>query len=226
MKLLITGAEKGLGAKIIDVLKPEMVHNIEGQRIRNACRLGTLKDEIDFQLDNMTFKPDVVINNFGINHLSWIGETKVTDSEIMEVNAMAPYWIINNLVSRGIVCRALNVSSIAYRIPMTTTALYCASKAALEHMSRTMARELGRKGWVVNCLATGFIKDTDMATLTLEQITELRRSGPNTESLKQMLNVIPMGRFTTRIECAQMVKSIIEMPAYTNGATFEMAGGA
>lgn len=168
---------------------------------------------------------DKVINNWGINHLSWIGETPEYDQEIFKFNVMSPYWTINALVANNQVCRVVNIASATYRIPQRCTTLYCASKAALVQMTKVMARELAPKGWVINAIAPGLIEDTRMSELTNEQVMDLRGWGPATID-NYARKLIPMDRYTNRKEVADAIWKIFELPSYINGTVIDMMGGA
>lgn len=230
-KYLITGAEQGLGWEIkkqiestiyrIGVLNdPAVICNLPGSVIRagHTAITNFLEDEVPPGITH-------VVNNFGINHLSWIGTTPDQDERILTCNVMGPYWVINDLVARGETCRVVNIASQTYRIPQRTTSLYCASKAALVQMTKVMARELAPKGWVINALAPGRIPDTEMSRLTDEQVLELR-GWTLEESQEYAASLIPMGRATSRREVAEAVLKLLDMPDYINGSVIDMMGGA
>lgn len=221
-KYLITGAEQGLGQEIKARLEDSLleVHNMPGMVIREGYHAirNFLRNDLPEGITH-------VINNYGINHLSWIGTTPEEDEQIMSVNVMGPYWIINHLVALGEgPCRVVNIASQTYRVPQRTTAIYCASKAALVHMTRVMARELAPKGWVINAVAPGRIPDTGMSRLTDEQVLDLR-GWTAKESEEYAASLIPMGRATSRKEVAEAVLKIFELPAYINGTVIDMMGG-
>ena len=168
-----------------------------------------------------------IVNCLGRNRLAKIGATSgVGNSRMLEENVAPIYWLVDDMVAKGWgPCRVLNVASQTYRIPQTSTAFYCASKAALVQLTRVMARELAERGWVLNCIAPGKIEDTRMATLTDEQVLELRGWEKEAADAYALRN-IPMRRFTTRAEVTEAMLKILELPAYINGACIDMTGGA
>lgn len=219
-RFLITGAEQGLGYAIASLIREEglgEVYNLPGAYIRQGHH--AIREVIQ-ALPQITH----VVNNFGINHLSWIGETPSEDEDILLCNVMGPYWVINDLVAKGDVCRVINIASQTYRVPQRTTAIYCASKAALVHMTRVMARELAPKGWVINALAPGKIPGTEMSALTDLQVEDLRGWGEE-EADKYARSLIPMRRYTSAWEVAEAVRTLFEMPDYVNGTVVDMMGG-
>ena len=225
MELLITGAEQGLGKAILEEYGPTSYHNIEGEEIKDAYWYGRVKDMADEHVENLGSAPDVVVNNFGVNQLSWIGDTDKFDSMILELNVMLPYWIVNALVNvYNKPCQVLNISSQTYKVPQRCTSLYCASKAALSHMTRVMARELAPKGWVINAYAPGKIVGTKMTRMTDAQVMSLR-DWDYDEMDGYARDLIPMGRYMSLEEAAAIAVHILRTPSYVNGTTIEATGG-
>lgn len=220
---IVSGAEQGLGQTIaLHLLHAGYdVRNLSGDVIREGKRA------IEMELDrfNIASPTLTLINNFGINHLSWIGETPEEDAEILNINVLAPYWIINHLVSHSYIGRVINVASQTYRVPQRTTALYCASKAALVHLTRVMARELAPKGWIINAIAPGKIMGTEMQRLTDEQVLTLR-GWTEKEAEHYAEGLVPAGRFTYRAEVASAIMNMLKLPDYVNGTVLDMTGGA
>lgn len=225
---LVTGGDQGLGAAIHDRLMqvtedPGRACVLPGAMIRNR---GIV--DITAELRNLMdrYGPfSVVVNNYGINHLSWIGTTRPEDQDILYCNVTVPYFIINELVRlKNGPCRVLNIASQTYRVPQRCTALYAASKAALVQMTKVMARELAPSGWVINALAPGKIWDTDMSRKTDAQVRELR-GWTDAESSAYAESLIPMKRFTSREEMANLAMRVLEMESYVNGTVIEAMGG-
>jgi NAD(P)-dependent dehydrogenase (short-subunit alcohol dehydrogenase family) len=224
MEVLITGGEQGLGNAILKKLIPESFVNIEGDKIIDAWGYDALK-ELAYKVVEEEGKPDIIINNYGLNHLSWIGTTPKDDAAILDINVLFPYWIVNAVMEiYDQPCRVLNISSQTYRVPQRCTSLYCASKAALSHMTKVMARELAPKGWVINAYAPGKILGTSMTRKVDEQVKELR-GWSEIESDGYAKHLIPMGRFMTLDEAAHIAVHILNSPSYINGTTIEAFGG-
>jgi NAD(P)-dependent dehydrogenase (short-subunit alcohol dehydrogenase family) len=108
---------------------------------------------------------DVLINNAGIEILGDIVETApdVWD-EIMAVNLRGPYLVSRALVpalrrsaaARGEATVVHNASLMGL-VSSTRLAAYCASKAGLVSLTRSMALDLAQDGIRVNCVCPGII---------------------------------------------------------------------
>lgn len=109
--------------------------------------------------------------------------------------------------------RIVNVSSAAALHGNPGQAAYSASKAALLGMTRTLAREIGRRGVTVNAVCPGFV-ETDMT------------SGLDPEQVQEILRSVPSHRPGTPQEIAGVVAFLCgEDASYVNGAVLPVDGG-
>lgn len=102
-------------------------------------------------------KIDILVNNAGVLFGKAITETTAEDyAAIFNVNVRAPLLLTKAVVpylrAPG---RIINMSSVGARSGYPQMALYSASKAALEGMTRGLAAELGDAGHTVNAVAPG-----------------------------------------------------------------------
>ena len=107
-----------------------------------------------------------LINNAGIVRMAHFDQFAERDwDDVMEINLNSVF-----LLSRGLVpalgraaggASVVNISSVLSLLATEGSIAYVASKAALNHLTRGMAVELGRRGIRVNAVAPGFIR-TDM----------------------------------------------------------------
>lgn len=109
--------------------------------------------------------------------------------------------------------RIVNITSVVGYSGNPGQANYCAAKAGVAGMTRSLARELGSRNITVNCVAPGFIA-TDMT----HALTEDQR--------RAMLTTIPLGRAGTPEDVAGAVGFLVSpAAAYVTGTTVHVNGG-
>jgi NAD(P)-dependent dehydrogenase (short-subunit alcohol dehydrogenase family) len=103
---------------------------------------------------------DILVNNAGTNRPKPIESVDETDyAAVMDLNVRAAYFLTQAVVERmpqgGSV---INVSSQMGHVGAANRSLYCASKAAVEGMTRALAVELGPREIRVNSVCPTFIE--------------------------------------------------------------------
>lgn len=133
-------------------------------------------------------KADILVNNAGMGHLEAVGDvTKETWNDVVETNLAGPFFCSQHLIPllrHGKAPTIINIGSVNGVVTMARLAAYCASKAALHHLTRQMALELGSMNIRVNCVVPGFVR-TDLFELShsaerklwIEALHALRRVG-------------------------------------------------
>ncbi|MEG1622272.1 MAG: beta-ketoacyl-ACP reductase [Alistipes sp.] len=160
---------------------------------------------------------DILINNAGITNDSSL--KKMTNEQwqnVIDVNlsgtfycvkAISEYMLINNYG------RIVNASSVVGLYGNFGQTNYVATKAGIIGMTKTLARELGRKGITVNAVAPGFIE------------TEMVAKMPETV-LAGMRAKVPVGRLGKPEEIAAAYLYLSsEEAAYVNGSVLSVDGG-
>ena len=104
---------------------------------------------------------DVLVNNAGIDRLTWATEEPYPDlTAIMDVNFMAAatatFAVMPGMVRRGH-GSVVNVSSDTVRAPEPGQAAYAASKAALAAFTESIAHEVAPRGVHVHVLYPGWV---------------------------------------------------------------------
>jgi len=119
---------------------------------------------------------DILINNAGVAATTPFAQVTEDDYDLMmAVNARSVFFMMQKAATRlndgG---RIVNVSSVSTTWPSDGVAVYAASKAAVEQVSRVAARELGNRQITVNTVAPG-VTDTDLTRGLLggEVLTEI-----------------------------------------------------
>ncbi|MHA1839337.1 MAG: SDR family NAD(P)-dependent oxidoreductase [Candidatus Ranarchaeia archaeon] len=143
--------------------------------------------------------PTVLVNSAGVfTPQSYFDTTEDVFDKLFAVNvkgiffmcrAATDYWIAHKLTGK-----IINFSSIAGRIVMPYNLPYATVKAAVIHMSKIIALEVGKYGINVNVICPGLV-DTPMARPFLSK----------PDLLKGDLARIPMGRIQTVDECADAI---------------------
>ena len=159
----------------------------------------------------------VLVNNAGItrDNLSM----RMSDEEwdaVIDTNLKAVFRLSRG-VMRGMMKarfgRIVNISSVVGYSGNPGQANYCAAKAGVAGLTRSLARELGSRNITVNCVAPGFIA-TDMT------------HGLRDEQKSAMLASIPLARAGTPEDIAGAVGFLVS-PAgsYVTGTTIHVNGG-
>ncbi|MGN6123266.1 MAG: SDR family NAD(P)-dependent oxidoreductase [Sphingomonas oligoaromativorans] len=107
---------------------------------------------------------DVLVANAGIAEMQPI-ETQTVESfdRQFAVNVRSPFFLVQQLLPiLGEGSSVIFLSSVVARVAFDGTAIYSATKGAVEVLTRNLAKELGPRGIRVNAIAPGAI-DTDMA---------------------------------------------------------------
>lgn len=110
------------------------------------------------------------------------------DHQFFAAKAVIPHMIEQQ---SGVI---INMSSIAWRLGLENAPAYVASKAAIEGLTHSLARELGPNGIRVNCILPGFVE-------TPKQLEKWVT--PDTQ--KQMLDSQCLKRFNKPVDIANIV---------------------
>lgn len=159
----------------------------------------------------------ILVNNAGItrDNLSMRMKDEEWDA-VVDTNLKAVFRL-SKAVMRGMMKarqgRIINITSVVGHAGNPGQANYCAAKAGVAGMSRSLARELGSRNITVNCVAPGFIA-TDMT------------HGLDEKQKEAMLASIPLGRAGTPDDVAAAV-AFLASPgaAYISGTTIHVNGG-
>ncbi|MEU8654254.1 SDR family oxidoreductase [Streptomyces sp. NPDC048737] len=115
---------------------------------------------------------DILVNNAGITVPRPLAEVTEDDFDrVFAINTKAPFFIIQRGLDRlrdgG---RIVNISSVATRVAFPAIISYTMTKAALDHLTLSLAQELGPRGITVNAVAPGYTETEINPTLSIPEI--------------------------------------------------------
>ena len=215
-RVLVTGAAKGIGLATAKLLTERGAEVIAFDR--------TVVDLADVEATRAAVRAvlpiDMLVNCAGIVELESFLETRTeTFDRTMAINTRAPLVVAQevarDLVRRGSPGVVVNVSSLAAAVGTRDHAAYCASKAALDAITRVMALELGPHRIRVNSV-NPVVTLTPMAE---KAWSDHAKSGP-------MLGRIPLGRFAEPAEVAATIAFLLSGAAgMIHGTCVTVDGG-
>ena len=230
--ILVTGAGKGIGrATVADLIGrgatvialSRSAADLAEIEAAHGCRTIAvdLADAAATRAAVRSALPfDLLVNCAGITELQSVLDTTVEAFDtVMAVNARAPLIVsqeyARDVLARGAKGAIVNVSSIASFMGFADHAAYCASKGALDGLTRVMANELGRQGVRVN----GVHPVVTLTPMAVKAWSDPAKSEP-------MLKRIPLGRFVEPAEVASAIAFLLsDDAAMVNGVDLPVDGG-
>ena len=186
----------------IDIYKADVSNRIE------------VKKMVDYALDRYG-KIDILINNAGISE--WRIFTETTDEDwnrMMKNNLYSAFCMTQEVLPNMIHNKKgniINISSIWGMVGASCESIYSISKAGMDAMTKSLAKELGPSNIRVNSIAPGAIYTDMNKNLSSSEIEELN-------------NEIPLGRIGKTEDIAKCIKWLIE-DEYTTGQIISINGG-
>ena len=235
--ILITGGSKGIGEEIVKTLAMEgniVILNYNTSELRaiqiqnELLKLGKkidiyqadvskreeVKKMVSFCIEKYG-KIDVLINNAGISQIKLFQD--ITDEDwnfMLKTNLTSSFYTIQEtiiyMISRKEGC-IINISSIWGVTGAACEVHYSVSKAGLDAMTKSLAKELGPSNIRVNSIAPGII-NTDM------------NKNFNEDEIKAIEDEIPLGKIGKTKDVSRCVKWLIE-DEYTTGQIISINGG-
>jgi 3-oxoacyl-[acyl-carrier protein] reductase len=160
---------------------------------------------------------DILVNNAGITRdKSFLKMTHVEWDEVVNVNLKGPvqmtHLFLPQMVENGW-GRVINITSVIGQMGNFGQANYAAAKGGLDAFTKSVAREVARKGVTVNCVAPGFIR-TDMT------------AGVPEKALEHIKATTPMGRMGEAEEIAEVVAFLASpVASFVTGQEIGVNGG-
>lgn len=235
---VVTGASRGIGAATARALaaagarvvlthrdSADAAHAVAsglpgaGHRVVRASATDTdALERMGAEVAGIEGRLDVLVNNAASTRVIPHDDLEALDDDlfdrIMATNVRGPFATIRALRSLldadpgGVI---VNISSLAARMANGSNVAYCASKAALDNMTLSLARSLAPRIRVMS-VAPGLV-DTELT------------KGWDPERRRRMIERTPLGRLATPEDVASAVlAAVLSLPS-TTGAVIPVDGG-
>ena len=235
---IVTGAGQGIGraiaqklalqgARVLVNARSEASTNSSVEAIKeaggNAEGLNGDVGNADFcaELINKATKDmgglHILINNAGITRDGLLMRMKDEDWDAVLDTNLKSAFLLSRAATRPLMKnkwgRIVNITSIVGLIGNPGQANYCASKAGMVGLTKSLAKELASRNILVNAVAPGFIQ-----TRMTDELNE--------DQQKAIMDQIPLGTFGQPEDIAGAVSFLCSEEAkYITGQTIEVTGG-
>jgi len=160
---------------------------------------------------------DILINNAGVTRSAMSWKLSAEDwNDTISVNLTGPFLCSKHALAgmrENGWGRIINITSVVAQAGMPGTVAYAASKAGLIGMTKSMAKEVAKKGVTVNALALGYFEAGMLYTIPEEMREGIRET-------------IPMESFGDTATISQTIGFLCsEEAGYITGQTINLNGG-
>lgn len=170
---------------------------------------------------------DILVNCAGITRDGLVAMMKESSfDDVMDTNLKGSFNMIRHCTPIFMKQRSGTIVNLASAVGITGNSgqvNYCASKAGIIGMTKSVAKELATRGIRCNAVAPGFI-ETDMTAALIELSGESKQG--NYEKVRKLLDAIPMKRAGSAEEVAELVCFLAsERSSYITGELIRVDGG-
>ena len=234
-KALVTGATGGIGEAIARALHQcGAIVGLHGTREEKLAELASelgertmlfpanlsdrdsvaaLGEKVEADMDGL----DILVNNAGITRDGLFVRMSDDDwDDVIRVNLTSVFGLTRAIaypMMRRKSGRIINITSIVGVTGNPGQANYCASKAGMIGLSKSLAQEIASRGVTINCIAPGFI-----ASAMTDKLNEKQRDA--------IMASIPMRKMGEGSDIAAAVIYLASDEAgYMTGQTLHVNGG-
>jgi len=232
---LVTGASRGIGAAIADMLAAQGARifgtatsdtgaaAISARGVEGLTGLTLNVNDVDAvktvltEITEQASAPTILVNNAGVTRDQLLMRMSEDDWDtVLDTNLRSVYRL-SKACLRGMMKarsgRIISIASVVGSMGNAGQVNYAAAKAGMMGFSRSLAREVGSRGITVNVIAPGFIETDMTAALSQEQRTSLMMDIPM-RSLGQVEDIASAVAYLASGEAG-----------YINGHTLHVNGG-
>lgn len=189
-----------------------------GDRVHFAQVDVTNRESCAKAAQSVPWAVDILVNNAGITRDKSFAKLTPEDWDaVIATNITGLFNVTKSLFDKfnanSAQKRVINISSVVGIYGNFGQTNYAAAKAGVIGMTKTLAKELGRKGFTVNAIAPGFIR------------TKMTDAMPK-EAIDAMISKIPASKLGETKDIANAVLFLsTEQATYINGHTLSVDGG-
>lgn len=201
--------------KSIEIKEELNKENIHIDIIKADLRDKKQVDNMVNEILNKYNKIDVLINNAGISRVNLFTEIEEDEwNEVIDSNLKTAFLttqtVVKNMISNkeGLI---INISSIWGEIGASCEVHYSVSKAGMDAMTKSLAKELGPSNIRVNSIAPGIINTKMNQNLSQQELNDIKEE-------------IPLMKIGNPIDVSRCIEWLIN-DEYTTGQIISINGG-
>jgi 3-oxoacyl-[acyl-carrier protein] reductase len=181
----------------------------------DVCRIDGIRQLFEKTLEHFG-RLDILVNNAGIRISQTVADLQEEEFDrLFAINVKGPFFACQQAAHRisdgG---RIVNISSAVTQMMLSGYSIYAASKAAIDQLTRVLAKEMGARNITVNAVAPGPVE------------TELFREGKTEEQIQQMAQMAAFGRIGKVEDIADAVAFLASDDArWITGQVIHVNGG-
>jgi 3-oxoacyl-[acyl-carrier protein] reductase len=224
--VLVTGASGGIGSEVYELFRSlgakaygtDVVAGAGADFFKGDLTDAAFRNHLVSEIIKKEGRIDVLVNNAGIYLRTRVLEITEPEWErLMNINVTSLFFLtqaVLDIMMKQKSGAIVSLASVAGKVGgIIAGAHYAASKAAIECLTKSIAKAAASSGVRSNAVAPGII-DTTM------------QDGVPAEQMDLLIKGIPMGRLGTAREVANVILMLSsDVTSYVTGQTISVNGG-